>query len=61
MGSLIFTLVVIGVVLYFFNTLATVVDPRIKTVVNGLVLLGVLWLVLSFLGIVGPVPTYFRR
>lgn len=37
--QLLLGLVVVGVLLYLFNTLVTVIDPRIKTVINALVFL----------------------
>ena len=53
--SLLIVLLVIGVVLYLFNTLVAI-DPRIKTVINVLVLLFVFLYVLQAFGIVHNLP-----
>ena len=52
--GLLAALVVIGVILYVFNTLVTAIDPKIKTIINAVVVIVVvLWLADLFLGF-GP-------
>lgn len=62
MWSLIVLLVVVGIVLYLVNTVIPM-DPKIKTILNVVVVVAVLLWVLYFFGIpdmlnrVGPRPT----
>ena len=52
--GLLAALVVIGVLLYLFNSLVTGIDPNIKTIINAVVIIVVvLWLADVFLGF-GP-------
>lgn len=50
MIHLIVILLVIGVILYFLNTLPAI-DSKIKTLINVVVVIGALLLVLDFFGV----------
>ena len=58
--SLIIVLIVIGVGLYLLNTLVPM-DPRIRTLINAVVLICVLLYVLSSFGLIGNVPLLHGR
>jgi hypothetical protein len=52
--NLVFTLVIIGVLLWLFNTYVTMIDGRIKQIINIVVIIAVvIWLFSLF---VGPLP-----
>ncbi len=60
--GLLAVLVVIGVLLYVFNTLVTAIDPKIKAIINAVVVIVVvLWLADVFLGFGPNVGRVFRR
>lgn len=60
MISLVITLIVVGVLLYLFNTYVTMIDGRIKTIINIVVIICVVLFLLHAFGILGggdvPVP-----
>ena len=52
--GLVVVLIVIGVLLWLFNTYVTTIDATIKQIINGVVIVCVvLWLLFIF---VGPIP-----
>lgn len=52
--QLVLVLIVIGVLLWLFNTHMTMIDPTIKTIINVVVIVAVLvWLLTLF---IGPLP-----
>lgn len=52
--GLVVTLIVIGVLLYLFNTYITMIDGNIKQIINAVVIIAiVLWLLFIF---IGPIP-----
>jgi hypothetical protein len=51
--SLLVTLVIIGVLLYVLNAVVPM-DPKIKTIVNAIVIVLVLLWLLEVFGLVGP-------
>jgi len=54
--SLVVVLVVVGVLLWLFNTYVTMIDGRIKQIINIVVIVAVvLWLLSLF---VGPIHTF---
>jgi hypothetical protein len=61
MISLLFVLIVVGVILYLLNTLVPM-DSRIKTVINVIVLLCVFFYVLQAFGLLNGVAVpHLRR
>lgn len=60
MIGLIVTLMVIGVLLYLFNAYVTMIDGRIKQIINVVVIICVVFYILHAFGILGgadvPVP-----
>ena len=49
--SVVLTLVVIGVLLWVLNTFVTIIDPKIKQIINAFVVICVvLWLVFMVFG-----------
>jgi hypothetical protein len=52
--ELLVILVFIGVGLYLLNTLITTIDPKIKTIINVVVVLCVLLWLLEVFGLIGP-------
>lgn len=56
MIALLLTLMVVGVILYFFNSMVPM-DARIKTVINAIVLICVFLYVLQFFGVIHGVPS----
>jgi len=52
---LVIVLIVVGVLLWLFNTYVTMIDGRIKQIINAVVIIAVvLWLLMLFLG---PLPS----
>jgi hypothetical protein len=62
--SLVITLAVIGVLLWLFNTYATMVDGKIKQIINAVVIICVVLWLLQVFGVFGladiPVPRLSR-
>ena len=52
--QLVVVLIVIGVLLYLFNTYVTMIDAKMKQIINAVVIIAVvLWLLFLF---IGPLP-----
>lgn len=52
--SLVIVLVIVGILLWMFNTYVTIIDPRIKQIINAVVILALILYVLFL--VFGPLP-----
>jgi len=53
--SLLVILLIVGVALWAFNTYVTTIDPKIKGLINAVVVIAVLLWILQAFGVFGPI------